>query len=422
MSGTKQEIVHTHFPEIQAIIEGEHTEMPKNPTYLARHVQTAGDYFDKKNWSYTEAQEDKRSYKNQTTLLPAELQESAQYVASRQHQFATGQVSYADMLKEIEQEQYSAADYTGQRDNLDHRILIQLYNKLWGDQTTWFWLDNMFLSIPVSKLLLRMSFRDNVRSAQIVPRRAQYDTTLVKYDEIDFSLVKAVNSWDMPIEDPLMAMLSPITPLVQSNQFSLAYLREERALQALKQLNYHYRKDGTDAAAKFSRTTAPTDNGTQRIGNPSKLSSAGFHSENRVADELQDANNSFLQAYDQPITHGACSPRTATKIAANTWTEPNTIMNVEAYRTQGGVRPFPGLSGVTMVISLMVPENEIYFACRQQGALMLAEGPKTTRAWVDNSRFTEQSSTLDFYQYKCVQEDLSKIDRRFGYIVDLQTS
>ena len=124
---------------------------------------------------------------------------------------------------------------------------------------------------------------------------------------------------------------------------------------------------------------------------------------------------------DVILTHFACSPRTAQEIAQNTWTEPNTIFNVEAYRTNGGVRPFPGLSDATMVISQVVPENVLYGASKPNNVLVKAEGPKITKTWEDNSRFTMQTATADFHQYKCAHEDLT-MDRKFGVIVDLQTT
>ncbi len=40
-------------------------------------------------------------------------------------------------------------------------------------------------------------------------------------------------------------------------------------------------------------------------------------------------------------------------------------------------------------------------------------------AFEDSSRFTMQTATADFYQYKCAHEDLT-MDRKFGIIVDLQ--
>ena len=108
-----------------------------------------------------------------------------------------------------------------------------------GEQMRWFYLDAMYNSMTMDKLLYRMPFQDNPAAAQRVPRREQYDTTLVKYDEIAFNLEKVVTSYDIPIEDTLRALIDPITPLSKNNKWSMAYFREREALAGLQQIgNY----------------------------------------------------------------------------------------------------------------------------------------------------------------------------------------
>ena len=308
----------------------------------------------------------------------------------------------------------TAADVDTGRDNLDHLILIRLYNQLMGDQMRWFWLDNMFNEMSMDKLLMRMSFKDNPAMVQEVPPRTQYNITKVKYDEIEFNLTKKVTSWDIALEDPLRALISPTMPLEQSVQWSMAYYRETEGLDALKKLKYHYTKAGNN---HFDGVAAPADD--NKLGTLQIPAAANFHNASRPVDDLQIARNQFMEEYDNMLTHFAVSPKSAMRIAQNTWTDSNTIFNVQAYRTNGGVRPFPGLSDAIMVISQLVPDTQMYAISKPMNIMVKAEGPKISKTWDDPSRFTMQTATLDFHQYKCAAEDLTKLDRRFGCIFDL---
>ena len=311
----------------------------------------------------------------------------------------------------------TAADVEGGRDNLDHLILIRLYNQLMGDQMRWFHLDNMFNEMVVDKLLLRMSFRDNPSVVQEVPPRQPYDITKVTYDEIKFDLTKKVTSWDIAMEDPMRALISPMIPLEQSNQYAMAHYREIEGLDALKQLKYHYNRAG-DKGEKFDLQAAP-GNDAGKLHSLARITGQNVHSAFYPVDQLQEARNEFMEENDCMLTHFAVSPTSAMRFAQNTWTEPNTIFNVEAYRTNGGVRPFPGLSDALMVISQLVPNDQMYAISKPMNIMVKAEGPKISKTWDDPSRFTMQTATLDFHQYKCAAEDLSKLDRRFGCIFDL---
>lgn len=326
--------------------------------------------------------------------------------------------SIANNRIDIKRKALNAADYQAQRDNLEHLILIRLHQQLQGEQFTWFWLDEMYNEMQLDQLLYRMSFRDNPAAAQEVPRRGEYDTNKVEYDEIEFLLKKYVVSYDIPIEDPLMALINPVIPLEQNMDWSMKYLRENKAKEGLEAIGNYYDKSETGADA-FEGTSAPSSAG--KISNPNTLDSNGFHSKDKVVNELQIARNEFLKTYDLPLTHFACSPKTAFEIAQNTWTENNTIFNVEAYRTNGGVRSFPGLANATLVISLILPDNKIYAINKPSSILTKAEGPKITRSWEDNTRWTNQTATADFFQYKSAHEDLT-MDRKFGVIFSVDTS
>ena len=140
-----------------------------------------------------------------------------------------------------------------------------------------------------------------------------------------------------------------------------------------------------------------------------------------MVNEVQQMRNDFMEEFDMILTHFACSPITAMEIAQNTWTEPNTIFNVEAYRTNGGIRPFPGMSDATMVIAQVVPQNVLYCTVKPTNVMTLGEGPKITRSWEDNSRFAQQTAMADFHQYKCAHEDIT-FDRKFAVIAEISSA
>ena len=393
----------TYYPKSQMIVKGAHEgAMNPNMNFLAASDTTLQTREETLSGNVKQLV---ASYQTKTNLHNYSLQQLAASISQNKLKIRTGQLT--------------AADYEAQRDNLDHLILIRLHQQLMGEQERWFYLDEMFNTLTLDTLLYRMSFQNNPAATQEVGPREEYDTAKVEYDEISFSLTKKVTSWDIPIEDPLRALINPITPLQKNNEWSNLYYRENDALKALQAIGNHYTKDAT-GAGKFTATSAPTDNATKRISNPSDLASGNVHSDNKTVNELQDLRNAFLKQYDMDLTHWACSPKTAMAIAQNTWTQNNTIFNVEAYRTRGGVRSFPGLADATMVISIACPDNVLYAVNKPFGALWKAEGPKITKSWEDNTRWTQQTAKADFFQYKCAHEDLT-LNRKFGVIVDLES-
>ena len=378
------------MPNIGMYVDGKHESLPANPTLLASsRVEKIMDKLD-------------ATYKHSTKPLTPQLRQLVASIAANKEAINSGALT--------------AADYEANRDNLDKLILIQLDKQIRGEQMKWFHLDNMFNTITLDKLLYRMTFKDNPATAQKVPRRETFDTAKVKYDDIQFYLEKYVTSWDMPIEDPLRALISPITPLQQTNEWSMQYLKEKEAVKALDNLKYHY-NSSKSGAKQFEDLTKPADGNI--LSDPDHGNNANIHSAEKVVNEIQDMRNEFLKAFDLSLTHFAVSPATAMELAQNTWTENNTIFNVEAYRTNGGVRSFPGLADATMVISLAVPDKVIYCASKENNVLIKAEGPKISKTWEDESHWTTQTAHADFFQYKCAHEDLDEITRKFGVIADI---
>lgn len=315
-----------------------------------------------------------------------------------------------------------AANYESNATNLNNLVLIKLYNKIMGDLHEFFFLDAMFMEHQAERLQLRVPFMGNPAFAKITGRRQEYDTTRVEYQDIELYLQKLVTSWEIPLEDKLRALIDPIVPQVKSNQYAIKYHREQEAADALGNIGNYYTKSAT-GSAKFTATTAPANNNDARISNPDTRSSSSGHSEYDVVTEIQEAANDFMLEYNIPLTHYACHPTTAMHIARNTRTENNTIFNVEAYRTGGGVRSFPGLASSTMVMSLLLPQNMLYAVSMPAGPLIRAEGPKITQSWQNHDHFSEVSATLDFHQYKCVHEDFpSTFTRKFAVIIPLSTA
>ena len=394
----------TYFPAAGVYVQGEHEDMPSDARILgASNVKTIPAKDPNEN----------PTYKMETQITDPGLYAAASMIAKNKTRIRAGQLSAADI-------RIGGAE-------LDPLVLVRLHDQIMGEQMRWFHLDAMFNEMKLDQLVKRMTFKDNIASVQEVPERTEYDITKMAYDDINFYLTKLVAAYDISIEDKLRATLDPVSPLQQSNDYAMAYQRERRAARALANLKYIYDKSAT-AGSAFTTTTTPagkipTDNRgssgvSKNLGAPLDIATGGVHSKNRIANEIQIMKNLFMEENDLMLTHGACSPNTAMEIAQNTWTQPNTIFSVEAYRTNGGTRPFPGVSETTMVISQILPDNVIFWSCKPSGVLTKAEGPKISKAWEDNNKFTNVAAQLDFNQYKCAHEDLdtNKLSRKFGCI------
>lgn len=373
------------------------------------------------------------------TMTAAQRNPSLLDVAHRDYQTPTSTKLYSQQLAaltaalhanrdkimagQINMNSLTGAAFVEGKSNLDHLILVKLHQQLQGALQRWFYLDEMFTSMPMDKLTMRISFKDNPAAAQKIPRRQEYNIARVAYDEILFNLEKLVVAYDMPIEDPMRALINPVQPLKDANEYANKYARELDALEALKELKYVYKKDAA-AGEKFDSDELSDVQNTnaEAISNPTTIGAGGIHSAFKTVNEIQTARTEFLTENDNILTHAACSPKTAMEIAQNTWTGPNTIFNVEAYRTAGGVRPFPGLSDATMVISAICPNDILYWSSKPSLPLVLGEGPKMTQSWNDYDRWTDKTASADFYQYKCAHEDLNEITRKFGCIMKISSA
>ena len=159
----------TYMPKSQTYWSGSHESRPSDPAAILASVKITPSVRDKQHEIVTDSIAD-------TTMHATEEARLTALIARHKTGIMTGQLK--------------AADFEANRENLNHLILIRLHNQLMGDQMQWFHLDHMFNSIQMDNLLYRMPFRDNPASAQRVPRRGQYDTSKVEYDEIQFDLPK----------------------------------------------------------------------------------------------------------------------------------------------------------------------------------------------------------------------------------------
>jgi hypothetical protein len=83
--------------------------------------------------------------------------------------------------------------------------------------------------------------------------------------------------------------------------------------------------------------------------------------------------------------------------------------------------PLPGIQGVTAVVDVTIPNDTIY-AVNKPNALRLGEGPKIMRRYFDEERDAEAIKFLDFHQYLSVDNEISKLTRKFGMTIPVATS
>ena len=363
-------------------------------------------------------------------------------------------VEAANWIKQKTGGLYAADDSIPQvADRLAPLILVRLHQQIMGQMQTWFHLDSAYNHIQVDKLLYRMPFQDNPAAVQRVGIREQYDVNKVEYFESTFDLRKIVASYDVAWEDALRATID-FEPTLQANMdYSQKFVREQDAATGIMQMghptaarrgrnpaNARWWDIETNSFKTFSATDAPVGNGANDVINadgvwkdadkvlkPGQISGTdgdGFHSAERTVDKIQFAIHEFVRQNDMHISACVCSPRVGMRLASNTFTGPNMINNVEAYRTTtGGTRSLPGLPEVTMVMSLFMDDHTIYLYNKEDNPLTLAQGPSQTKQIDDPTRFRKIMATAQFYQYKYTPEDFrDKLERFWGFAIPITPS
>ena len=292
----------------------------------------------------------------------------------------------------------SAATTIADKSNISHLQMIRLYPEAQGVPTEYFYLDEMFVSRDVPQLESRETFYDTTATAEYLNRLEESKSTHTVYDEIKYNLLKLTDKVFTPIEDLMRTIINPQSVDLGQLNWGFKYKRNQAAATAL---------------AAISNTQSPIDD-------PTTLDSTGFHSKYHVARELNDLFNSFLKANDVKITHVAMNPSLFTKYSENTWTVSGPA-NIEPVRLAGGgVVPLPGISGVTAVVDIAVPDNTIY-AVNKPNALRLGEGPKIMRRYYDEDRDAEAIKMIDFNQYLAVASQITNLTRKFGMTIPVES-
>jgi len=396
---------HTYFPKAGVFVAGEHDAYVPGMPILARSVQGKPEMDKDGNVAKPGAW--------RTSNLSASLKKAATVIASLKHQ-------YAQMGPGV----LAAADEELLGDFLSPLIQIRLHQQIMGEMQKWFHLDAAYVPIDVDQLLYRMPFQDNPAAAQRVPARQQYDISKVNYYEAFLELSKVVNAYDIAWEDKLRATIDFEPTLLANLDFSMDYIREVDAAKEIQKLENNVAGIGSKTFwnAGTSGTKGFVAKGDAGSLTPAKIGT-GVHSSQKSVDIVMDSMNEFTKTSDMHIDTAVCHPRTGMKIAANTWTENNTIFNVEAYRTNGGVRPFPGIPHVSMVMSLQMPEDVLYLYTKRSNVMVLARGPQSMKMWDDPTRFRKVHAKAQFYTYKYMLDGLKTPDgqqtlkRRFGYCI-----
>ena len=282
--------------------------------------------------------------------------------------------------------------------NLTHLQLVRLFPEIQGKPIEYFFAEQMFMPRDIPMLEFREPFYDTVQTAQYLNRMEPSGITGTKYDEIYYDLPKLVDKVYTPIEDIMRTIINPKT--IDFNQiiWGMKRKRNLRAIEVLKEIG----------------NTQSTN-----ISEFENIAAGAYHSTGHAAKEIVSQFASFLKANDVPINRVAMGLQTFLEYGENTWTNPGGPNGLTYERTQmGGVFPMPGIPGVTCVVDVNLPENKLYCINYEFG-LRLGEGPKIMRNYYDEERDSEAIKILDFHQHISVNQQLTKLNRKFGMILNV---
>ena len=274
--------------------------------------------------------------------------------------------------------------------NLTHLQLIRLLPEAQGVPDEYFFLEEMFVKRDVPQLEYRETFYDTTATAKYLRRMEESKATDTKYDEIKYDLPKLVDSVYTPIEDIFRTIINPQQVDLSQLNWGFKWKRNQSALAALGQIG----------------------NTQSAIGKFESIGAGELHSDNRSAKELNELFNQFLKANDVSITHVAMNTKLFTEYTENTWTKSGPLDLNPIRLAGGGVVPLPGIQGVTAVVDVSLPDNTIY-AVNKPNALRLGEGPKIMRRYYDEHKDAEAIKMLDFHQHLSVDNEISKLSRKF---------
>lgn len=292
----------------------------------------------------------------------------------------------------------NAAEGTANSENLSHLQLIRLFPQIQGAPETYFYLEEAFVKRDIPQLEYRESFYDTVQTAQYLRRMEQSKATKTKYDEVKYDLPKLVDKVYTPIEDIYRTIINPQEIDLAQINWGFKRKRNLSALEAIKKI-----KNNQGTVAKF-----------EHIG------TGDLHSTNHAAKELNEEFNKFLKTNDVSITHVIMNTQLFTEYTENTWTKSGPMDLSPIRLAGGGVVPLPGITGVTAIVDIHVPDNTIY-AINKPNALRLGEGPKIMRRYYDEERDASAIKMLDFHEHISVNSQITKLDRKFGMTLTVAT-
>ena len=292
----------------------------------------------------------------------------------------------------------TAAEGVANSENLAHLQLIRLFPQIQGAPETYFYLEEAFVKREIPQLEFRESFYDTVQTAEYLDRLEQSKSTKTKYDEIKYDLKKLVDKVYTPIEDIYRTIINP-------QEIDLA------------QINWGFKRRRNLSALSAIKDIANTQ--STAIKAFEKLdTTGGLHSANHGAKELNESFNAFLKKNDVSITHVIMNTKLFTEYTENTWTKSGPMDLSPVRLGGGGVVPLPGIAGITAIVDVHVPDNKIY-AINKPNALRLGEGPKIMRRYYDEERDASAIKMLDFHQHLAVNKQITKLDRKFGMILEV---
>ena len=305
--------------------------------------------------------------------------------------------SYEEDIKDIDTfiGAMKAATTIANSTNLTHLQLIRLFPEAQGTPDEYFHLDNAYITRDIPALQFRETFYDTTATARYYDRLEESKATVTKYDEIDYNLKKLSDNVYTPIEDILRTIINPQEIDLQQIRWGMKY---KRNLEALKHILL-------------------VGNSQGNLGNPADIG-ANFHSTNRTADEINALNNLFMKTNDVKITDAIMSTTLFDQLNDNTWGKGGGPTGLSHNRNQGGVYDFPGITDIKAIVDVQMPDDTMVMI-NKPNALRLGEGPKMMKRYEDNFKDAEAIKAIDFNQYLAVNEQITKLTRKFGYTVTI---
>ena len=299
---------------------------------------------------------------------------------------------------------YQQDEYFKKNSELKNLILMKLYNQTMEKQHVCLPLDHMYSTVNTDELEFTIQFMHNFATMINVPPTIKF--SMGGYLERHHTSIKTFfNMFEQNPQQP-KDLFNPRN-------------RKIRARDGLAKLKYHYDKSAS-GKDRFSALKRPTST-DKLISIPSTANYDIVHPRNKVTKEIMDLCTAFYEEYGHNLTHFAMHPKVAFLIACDTWNIPSFSDKISEYRTSEAIRKFPGIPNITAVISNSIPKNVIYAIVKHSdtnvSAMIKAEGPKILETVTDfESGFI---AIKDYCQYKCVHDDITNPNLRFGVIIDI---